>query len=102
MRNTRSTRTCASDGSSPDASVALAAMTTLESPGMSKRSELFVAGAVLRPVRIQAVVVSNAGVPGRPTVSFAGNVSFTNCQVSLDTAPIVAVVALAWPGTPGR
>src|SRR5262252_9453079 len=101
MRNTMSTRTFASDGSSPDASVALLAMTDVESPGMSNRSASPVAWALLRPVLISAVVVSNAGVPGRPAVSFAGNVSLMNCQMSADTAPIDAVVALAWPGTPG-
>jgi hypothetical protein len=41
-----------------------------------------VAWAVFKPVRIRPVVVSNAAVPGRPAVSFAGNVSLTSCQMS--------------------
>ena len=58
---------------------------------------------MLRPVRICAVVVSNADVPGRPVVSLAGNVSFTNCQMSLETPPSeTELPALAWPGSPGR
>src|SRR6516225_6121962 len=103
MRKTRSTRTNASDGSSDVAIAAFAAAIELESPGMSKRAVLPVVCAVFKPVRIKPDVVSNAAVPGRPAVSFDGNVSFTNCQMSDDTEPIAAALpALAWPGEPGR
>jgi hypothetical protein len=69
---------------------------------MSKRSALPVAWAVFSPVRMSAVVVSNAAVPGRPAVSFAGNASLINCQMSVDTLPRLTVLeALACPGTPG-
>src|SRR5512134_2450686 len=105
MRNTRSTRTVASAGSSGALTVALPAIAMLESPGMSNRRALPVAWAMLMPVRIVPDVVSNAtaAVPafGRPAVSLDGNVSFTNRQISLETAPrFTAAPALAWPGTP--
>ncbi len=91
MRNTRSTRTVLSAGSSAVVTVALPAVTLVVSPGMSNRWSLPVAWARLRPVLMIAVVVSNAAVPGRPAVSFAGNVSFVNCQMSPATPPIEAV-----------
>jgi len=68
----------------------------LESPGMSNRSTLPVAWAMLMPVRIRPDVVSNAAVPGRPAVSFDGNVSFTKRQMSEATVPMeTALPALA-------
>src|SRR5262249_53534036 len=91
-----------SDGSSGVVTDASAATTLDESPGTSNRNALPVACAVLMPVFTRPVVVSNAAEPGRPAVSFAGNVSFVNCQMSPATAPIVtALPALAWPGRPG-
>src|SRR5215471_6731074 len=102
MRNTKSQRTCASAGSSAVPTIASAAEITVESPGTSKRSALPVAWASFNPVRMSAVVVSNAAVPGRPAVSFAGNVSLMNCQMSADTEPRFTVdPAFACPGTPG-
>src|ERR1044072_5902975 len=101
MRNTRSTRTVASAGLSGDVTVALPAVTLVESPGMSNRRSLPVAWALLRPVLMSAVVVSNAAVPGR-VVAATGTASFVNCQMSPATPPIdTAEEALAWPGTPG-
>src|ERR1041385_6918735 len=91
-----------SDGSSGVLTDASAAETLVESPGMSNRSALPVACALLMPVLIRPVVVSNAAEPGRPAVSFAGDGSCVHCQMSPDTAPIVtALPALAWPGRPG-
>jgi hypothetical protein len=69
---------------------------------MSKRSALPVAWALFKPVRIRPAVVSNAAVPGRPAVSFAGNVSLMNCQMSADSEPrLTELEALACPGIPG-
>src|SRR5262245_19193370 len=106
MRNTRSTRTGFSAGSSGKETEALAATTTIESPGMSNRNLLPVTWAVLRPVLMYAVVVSNGTLDALlsgTAVSLAGNVSFTRLQVSTMTLPSDTLEpALACPGTPGR
>src|SRR4029077_233724 len=93
MRNTRSTRTDFRFGSSAPVTEALAATTYVESPGMSKRNALPVDWALLNPSRISAVVVSHAAVPGRPAVSFAGNVSLTSGHAapSIDPPPSATV-----------